>query len=441
MAGLLATRVLSDYYEQVILTERDRLPNMAEQRRGVPQGRHTHGLLASGRQVLEHLFPGVSKQLTDAGAVAGSITRDSHWYCEGGCLARFESGLDGLLMSRPCLESVVRERVRRLRNVRISDDCEVSGLAATEDGRRVIGIKAHGTTLAADLVVDATGRGSRSPQWLEAMGYPRPAEETVEIALAYTTRLFRRRPSDLNGDVAVVIPPTPTGKRGGVMLAQEGDRWTVTLISHFGESAPSELKGFIEYARTLPAPYIYEVIHNAVPVSDPASARFPASIRRRYEKLTRFPHGYLVFGDAISSFNPIYGQGMSVAALQAMELQSVLDEGAEGMARRFFARAAKVVDIPWSIAVGNDLRMREASGPRSAGLNFINWYMSKLHQAAHHDPVPALAFHRVANLLAPPPSVMSPRVALRVLWGNLRPRRQPASAQHNWAAARTGGTQ
>jgi len=180
------------------------------------------------------------------------------------------------------------------------------------------------------------------------------------------------------------------------------------------------LEGFIEFARNLPAPYIYEVIRHTEPISEPASARFPASVRRRYEKLDRFPGGFLVFGDAISSFNPMYGQGMSVAALEAVALAETLAESPSDLARRFFRRAAKIVDIPWSIVVGGDLRIPGTIGPRNAGVTFINWYMAKLHKAAHHDPVAALAFHKVGNLLAPPPSVMHPRVAARVLWGNLR---------------------
>lgn len=165
------------------------------------------------------------------------------------------------------------------------------------------------------------------------------------------------------------------------MLAQEGNRWTVTLISHFGPSAPLDLDGFRAFAGTLPAPYIHQVIRDAEPVSEPASARFAASVRSRYENLARFPEGFLVFGDAISSFNPIYGQGMSVAALESGVLDRCLREGSANLGPRFFRAAAKVVDIPWSIAVGNDLRMKETVGPRSAAVSFINWYMSRLHIA------------------------------------------------------------
>jgi 2-polyprenyl-6-methoxyphenol hydroxylase-like FAD-dependent oxidoreductase len=415
MAGLLAARVLSDYYRHVTVLERDALTVGRESRRGVPQGRHTHGLLAGGRQALETLFPGLSQQLVADGAVPGDIVGDSRWFVEGACHSRFPSGLQGLLMSRPFLEGAVRERVRQLPNVQFRDNQAVSSLTTSADKSRVTGVRIGDEILAADLVVDTAGRGSHSPQWLEEMGYPKPEEERVEVGLSYTTRLFRRDPRDLDGDLAVIIPSTPSGKHGGVMIAQEDGRWTVTLISHFGPAAPADLEGFIEFARGLPASYIYEVVRNAEPVGEAIGYRFPASMRRRYEKLTRFPQGYLVMGDAMSSFNPIYGQGMTVAALEALELHSTLADGARNLSRRFFARAAKVVDIPWSIAVGNDLRMPEATGPRTLGLRLINAYLAKLHKAAHRDPEVTLAFHRVANLMAPPASILHPRIVLRVL--------------------------
>jgi 2-polyprenyl-6-methoxyphenol hydroxylase-like FAD-dependent oxidoreductase len=436
MAGLLATRVLADHFEQVTLVERDAFPPEGEHRRGVPQGRHTHGLLAGGKQVLEQLFPGISQELINGGAVNGDLAHDSRWFLQGACLCKFTSGLGGLLLSRPFLEGKVRNHLLRLPNVRARESCEVEGLATSEDRQRVTGIRVAGEILPADLVVDATGRGSHSPQWLEQMGFPKPREERIEIALGYTTRLFRRSLDDLDGDGAAVIPPTPETKRAGVMLAQEGDRWTVTLVSYFGNYAPTDLEGFIEFARNLPAPFIYDVIRRAEPISEPASARFPASVRRRYENLDRFPDGFVVFGDAISSFNPMYGQGMSVAALEAVQLGETLAEGTADLARRFFRKAAKVVDSPWNIVAGGDLRIPETVGPRNAGVNFINWYMSKLHRAAHHDPVVALAFHEVGNLLAPPETVMHPRIVARVLWGNLRPRsKTPAGEQAMRASA------
>jgi 2-polyprenyl-6-methoxyphenol hydroxylase-like FAD-dependent oxidoreductase len=435
MAGLLGARVLSEYCERVTVVERDKLPDGAEQRRGVPQGRHTHGLLASGSDTLERYFPGLKIELVAGGAVPGDVLDNMRWFLEGGCHAQASSGLAGFMMTRPMLESRVRARVTSIPNVVLRENVSVDRLDFHAPSGRVIGVRAGSEAIPADLVVDATGRGSKMAEWLQEMDFDPPHEDRVEVRLAYTTRLFRRHPSDLDGYYGVVIGHTPEGKRGGVMLAQEGDRWTVTLITYFQPPAPEELDGFVEFARTLPAPYIYDTIRKAEALGEGFSSRFPASLRRRYERLTRFPEGLLAFGDAISSFNPIYGQGMSVACLQAVVLADVLRESGSCIARRFFTRAARVVDIPWSIAVGNDLRMPEVSGPRTRTGNFINWYMGKLHKAAHTDPVCAIAFHKVSNLLAPPSAVMHPRIAFRVAARSVMPSRTAEAAPKSSAAA------
>lgn len=421
MAGLLAARVLADHFDRVTLLERDVLPEGAAQRRGVPQGQHTHGLLAGGRQVLDRLFPGFSRELVARGALTGDIVRDVRWFFEGAPLARPASGMEGLMATRPLLESGVRGRVRAIPNVVVRDGCQVAEPVACATRDRVTGVTlATGDVIDADLVVDATGRGSHAPEWLRTHGYDAAAEERVEIGLGYTTRFFRRDRRHLHGDFGTVVPPTPDGKRGGVMVAQEGDRWTVTLIAHFVPPAPADLAGFLAFARTLPSPDIHDVISRAEPLGGAVTSRFPASIRRRYERLTRFPEGYVVIGDGICSFNPIYGQGMSSAALQAAELQKCLLAGDGQLAKRFFKAAGGVVDAPWTMAVGGDLRYVEVEGQRSGMVKFVNWYIGKLHIAAAGDPKVARAFHRVANLLDPPPSLMQPSIALRILQGNLK---------------------
>lgn len=419
MAGLLAARVLTEHYERVTLIERDELPVGADHRRGVPQARHTHGLLASGRRVLEELFAGIGDELAAEGAVPGDMLGDSSWFFEGGHLARAHQGISGFFVSRPLLESVVRRRVLALPGLTLRQGCRVDEPVLGEDRRTVVGVRLGEEILRADLVVDARGRATHLPEWLESVGYPAPRLERVEVGVSYTTRQFRRAPGALGGALAAIIPPTPDGKRGGVLLAQEHSRWTVTLVSHFGPKAPEDVPGFIEFARSLPSPDIYEAIRDAEPIGDATSAAFPASVRRRYEALERFPAGLLVIGDGFCSFNPIYGQGMSVAALEAVELRHCLLQGKRDLARRFFPRAAKVVDTPWSIAVGADLRIPEVKGPRNPGVSFINWYLAKLHRAAHRDPVLSVAFIKVANLLAPPPSILHPRIAFRVFSGLL----------------------
>ena len=415
MSGLLAARVLADHFTEVLLFDRDACSTLAETRKGVPQGQHAHALLAAGRLTLEKYFPGLKDELYTQGALKGDY-RQLRWFDNGVYHTRFD-GLEALVISRPRLEAHVRSRLAQLSNVRISDRCAVDGV--TSDAGRVTGIKGGGEVVTADLVVDASGRGSQSPAWLEAMGFPRPGEDAVRIGLGYATRIYQRRSHDLRGDIAVICPSAPPHTRGGVALAMEGDRWMVTLFGMLGDHPPTDEQGFNDFARTLPAPDVSEVT-SGTPLSDPVAFKFPQSTRRRYESIARFPDGYLVFGDAVCSFNPIYGQGMSAAALQAAELDRALAAGDGDLARRFFRAASKVIDAPWTMAVGGDLRYSAVDGPRTAMVKFVNWYIGKLHIAAAGDPEVARAFHRVANLLEPPPSIMKPAIAMRILQGNLR---------------------
>ncbi|WP_337870587.1 hypothetical protein [Meiothermus sp.] len=430
MGGLLAARALADYYEGVTVLERDHFPALGEQRKGVPQGRHAHGLLAQGSRVLEGFFPGLTQDLVKLGVLSSDIINTAQWYQNGGFHAQFESGLLGLLVSRPLLEGYIRQRLFALPNVKVLSGISVHGLVA-EQGR-VVGVQldADGIgELRADLVVDSTGRGSQTPKWLEALGFERPAQEEVKVDLGYATRIYKRRPHDLGGNNAFVMGSKVPETRGGVVLAIEGNRWIVTLVGFLGDSPPTDERGFLEFAKSLSVPDIYNLIKDAEPLSEITPYKFPGSQRRRYEKLARFPQGFLVTGDAICSFNPVFGQGMTVAATEAKALSECLEAGTDNLAPRFFKRAAVLVDSPWSIAVGADLRYPQVQGPRNPMVNFINWYIAKLHIAARHDPAVVMAFQKVANLIVPPPSLMAPGIALRVLWGNLFPRKTTATAK------------
>lgn len=423
MAGLLAARVLSDQFERVTIVERDRLPEETANRKGVPQGRHAHGLLPRGHMILERLFPGLSGDLVSRGAIPGDVSAESRWYQPGGYRVRFETGRKGLLMSRPLLEGGVRRRVRALPNVAVLEEHAVTGLLSDEAKSCVVGVtvkrRAEGTvaeTLDADLVVDAGGRGSRAPVWLEGMGYDRAPEERIEIGVGYTTRMYRRRPEDLPGTKLVIVQPTPgRGRRMGAMFRIEDERWMVTLGGWLGERAPSDEKGFIEFARSLPAPEIYDTIKDAEPLGEAVKYNFPANLRRRYERLSRFPEGYLVIGDALCSFNPIYGQGMSVAALEADTLEGCLEDGVEGLPRRFYRSVSKVLDTPWKLAAGADFAHPGVTGNRDRATGAINWYVGHVQRAATRDEAVCRALVLVTGLLAPPEALFHPKIALRVL--------------------------
>jgi 2-polyprenyl-6-methoxyphenol hydroxylase-like FAD-dependent oxidoreductase len=410
---MLAARVLSDHFKDVKIVERDRLPSDPNHRRGIPHGRHAHALLAGGLKAVEELFPGFRDDAVARGAIPADPAMDGDWFFEGASLKRCSLGCSGILLSRPFLETQIRERIFAIKNISIADEVSVRGLK-NRNGV-VTGLITDQSELAADLVVDATGRGSQSLRWLGIHGFTKPPEEKIEIQLTYTTRIFERRPNDLDGDVFTVIAPTPDGKRGGVAAAQENDRWIVTLFGHFTESAPPDISGFRDYARTLPSKRLYKLIANAEPIGEASTFKYPASVRRRYEKLESFPSGFLVFGDAICSFNPIYGQGMSSAALQAVALNSALETPNGDLAQCFFTEAGKVIDGPWDIAAGADLRMPETIGPRSRFVDLINWYVSRLHKTAHSDAAASHSFIRVAQLLDPPAAIMSPKIAFRIL--------------------------
>ena len=418
MSGLLAARVLSDFYNEVIIIERDTLPDGNENRRGVPQGWHAHAILAGGSQVLERLFSGITQELINSGAILGDLANDGRWFFEGAALKRAPSSTRAIFASRPLLEGTIRRRVRAIGGITIREGQSVQHLHYS--GGRVKGVRTDDGILNADLVIDASGRGSQSLTWLEWLRFPLPRQETVAVNVAYSTRLFHRRETDIDGDLFTVVPATADTPSSGVMVAQEGDRWIVTLVGRFGQLPPTDLEGFIRFTSELNDRNIYRAIRHAEPIGDAKTMRFPASVRRRYEELNQVPKGFLVFGDAICSFNPVYGQGMSVAAMQAEALREQLANGGEDLAKRFYHAAGKVIDIPWSLAVGSDLKLPETVGRRTFGSKFMGWYIARLHKLGHRDAAAAQAFLRVTQLLDEPSSLMKPKLALRVLFGHTR---------------------
>lgn len=430
IGGLLAARALSERFARVILIDRDQLPASPASRRRVPQGRQLHVLLARGRSVLEELFPGLSAQLRDAGAPIVDLHDQVHWYNDGHLMRRAPSDLIGVGVSRPLLEHTIRARVAALQGVTLQPRTTVTGLLTDEGGTTVTGVHVTpddepGTpyAIAADLVVDAGGRGSLSPRWLTELGYPAPPEDHVRVDVTYVTRLYQRCPEHLDGLLGALTNAVPGAPRAGIAAALEDDRVAIALNGMLGEQPPTDDAGMVAFAEKLAAPHIAAIIRDARPASEPVTMRFPASIRRRYERLRRFPAGYLVVADALCSFNPIYGQGMTVAALQALLLRRLLAEGRTEIAPRFFRGASRIIDGPWTIAVGTDLRFPEVPGRRSARVRITNGFVHRLHVAATGDAVLGAAFLRVLNLVRPPTSLLRPGIVLRVLRGSLRAKR------------------
>jgi 2-polyprenyl-6-methoxyphenol hydroxylase-like FAD-dependent oxidoreductase len=321
----------------------------------------------------------------------------------------------------------------------------VTGLVTDAGQRRVTGVRVEdrldgdsGTgmeeTLTADLVVDASGRGSRLPKWLESLGYRAPEVERIDVDAGYVTRLYRWTP-DMPKSMA--IGGTRDNTRLGVMLALEDGTCMVTQAACFGELVPADADGFAKFAERLESQALAELLRRAEPLGEAVPARFPGSVRMRYDRLPALPEGLLPFGDVLCGFNPVYGQGMSVAVLEAQALDACLRESGrlDTLARRFLKRANAVIASPWRIAANNDLRMPATRGKRTLMGRFSNWYIARLHRAAQHDVTLFFAFLDVINLTRKPEELLTPRLAWRVLCGNLRDTRVTRTPSHSATSA------
>jgi 2-polyprenyl-6-methoxyphenol hydroxylase-like FAD-dependent oxidoreductase len=432
MAGLLTARVLADHFSRVTLVERDRLPDGPAFRVGVPQSRHLHILLARGLEVIEQLFPGIEAELVAGGAVPVEWPRDALWLTPRGWSDRFDTGLRLLSASRELLEWGVRRRLAAIGTVRFLEGREITGPLADADGRQIEGVRlrtrppAGGEAgaveeLRAGLVVDASGRTSRAPEWLAELGYERPAETKINSFLGYASRCYAI-PAGFEADWRLVflqgVPPA--NARGGGLFPIEGDRWIVTLAGAGGDYPPTDDEGFLAFARSLRSPILYEAIRRADPLTPIHGYRRTENQRRFYEKLARLPERFLVAGDAICAFNPIYGQGMTAAAQGALVLDRLLRERADDdpaeLPLRFQREVAKVNAGAWLIATGEDLRYPTTEGgERTVGTRLIHRYLDRVIGAATRDETVNRAFLDVLQLVAPPTTLFKPRILVPAL--------------------------
>jgi 2-polyprenyl-6-methoxyphenol hydroxylase-like FAD-dependent oxidoreductase len=431
MAGLLAARVLAGHVERVTVVERDALPDAADQRKGVPQGRQLHVLLPRGRDILDRLFPGFSRELEAAGAVPIRVPADVPILTPAGWLDQRAPGWAALSASRPLFDVTARRRLRRLPGVTFLEGCEVTGLHPSEDGRAVDGVlvrrldTGEATLLGADLVVDASGRGSRAPAWLTELGYPSPDRTEVDPDIAYATRVVRipdGSTADWKGVMLTSQPPDMP--RTGYLIPIEGRQWMVAVMGAGGQHPPTDEEGYAAFLRSLRHPVIAEAVEQAEPVTPIRGHRGTVNRWWHFERLSRWPDRFMVLGDAVCAFNPVYGQGMSTAAVAAETLDAcLLDQRRrqpagrlDGMAARFQRQLARHNADPWSLSTGEDLRFPTTTGtPVTASTRAMHRYLDRVVLASTKDPRAADVYVHVLGMLTRPSAVFRPRVLAAAL--------------------------
>jgi 2-polyprenyl-6-methoxyphenol hydroxylase-like FAD-dependent oxidoreductase len=447
LAGLLAARALSERCAEVTVLERDVLAREPAERRGTPQARHQHTLMPRGLLILEALFPGLQDELIGQGALAVDLAADVACLTRSGWTRRFRSGLIALTCSRDLLEWVVRERVRGLPAVRLLCGRAASGLELDGGGAAIAGVRLRDDRragqggeeiLPAQLVVDAAGRGSRTPEWLEALGFSRPEERVVDARVGYASRIYRR-PLRPPGDwtVAYLQPAPPAATRGGMLFPIEGGRWQLSLVGYCGDHPPTDEAGFLRFSQTLRSSLIYEAIRDAEPLSPIAGGRTSANRLRSYEALDRRPEGLIVVGDAVCAFNPVFAQGMTVAAIGAEVLARCLADQRRrtagelrGLAERFQRRLARALALPWCLNGLQDGPLAGAAQPpgrRSERL--LRRYVSELGRLGCERESARRAALELAGLVHPPLATLRPPVLAAMLGHRLTRRHQPLASR------------
>jgi 2-polyprenyl-6-methoxyphenol hydroxylase-like FAD-dependent oxidoreductase len=425
LGGLLAARVLSDHFADVTIVERDSLPDGADFRPAVPQGRHAHAIIERGRRIMEALLPGFSDELRAAGARMIDGHNDLSWMSWFGEVLRFPSDVPMLNVSRPLLDHHVRRRVLALPRIKARQTAAVTALAGT--AQRVTGVRlANGEEIGADLVVDASGRDSAAPSWLQALGLPPPVDSTVKSFVGYATRWYEAPQTKVwDRDTVIATGRPPHFTRTVFLVPVEDNRVVVTLAGLNGDYPPTDEAGALEFARSIGVPGLVDWLAAARPLGPLYGFRFEQNRLRHFERC-KLPSGFIALGDAVVSFNPIYGQGMSTASIAVELLQTMLAEGADAgaLSRRYHGRLAKLLAPMWTQTTTEDLRYPGTEGKRDFSQRIARAYVDRLFLLSATKPDVKLALFNVIAMIEPPTTLFQPKLIWRVLTTSI-PRTMP----------------
>jgi 2-polyprenyl-6-methoxyphenol hydroxylase-like FAD-dependent oxidoreductase len=432
VAGMGAARMLAEHFQQVTLIERDSLQEGP--RTGAPQGEHLHFLLRRGVELVEQYFPGITAEMEADGIQPFDFTQDLRWMQFGEWLPRYRSGTHLYPQTRASLDRYLRKRLLALGNVEILESTAVRALLCTPDRKRVTGVQVAPRQepgavkdLLADLVIDASGRGTQISKWVAALGYTPPEESRLPIDLCYVSRLFQppEGTRDWRGLWVTSLPPDMP--RGGALLGVEGNRWLVSLFGYNGHHPPRDDRGFVDFSSTLLDPAIHDAIKDAKPLSDIQVFRVPEERWNHFERLEDFPAGLLVIGDAFCNFDPVFGQGMSVALMSADTLGKHLSqlEGPGGLTTSwglsYFRACGQWIRGLWYFISAEAMRHTHVPGERSRTIRLAQWYVKELYALNHQSPEVYTAFLDLMHLKAGPEFLLRPDIGLLLARRALRP--------------------
>ncbi|NJK74101.1 MAG: 2-polyprenyl-6-methoxyphenol hydroxylase-like oxidoreductase [Richelia sp. CSU_2_1] len=435
LAGMLAARVLVDRFDRVTVIERDFFPEQPVPRPGIPQSRHLHILLSKGKIILEKLFPGLHDELVAFGAPRldpNSIA----WFSPAGWAPQFSPDPNDLIMfSRSLLDWVIRRRLAEINNLYFQEGGTVTGFLENTDRPQVSGVSVRlrdrensnnirEENLDADLVVDASGKVSQTPKWLKQIGYLPPPETVINAFVGYATRIYERNDRLLDKSAIFAGSAAPFRTRGGAIFPIEGNRWLVGLVGCDRDYPPTDEAGYLEFARSLPIPMIYDAIKDAKPLSSITSYRGTENRMRHYDRIWKYPENLAIVGHALCAFNPIYGQGMTVAAMDAQILDECLQKQRDrypegdltGFGRQFQKKLAKLHEIPWMFAISQDSRYPGSQGAKpDLGTRLVIEYMELVLKALVNDAKVCQAFLEVVHMIRPPAILFHPKIAVKVI--------------------------
>ncbi|WP_051317333.1 FAD-dependent oxidoreductase [Ectobacillus panaciterrae] len=432
IAGKLAARVLSDFFEEVLVFDADKKQTDTNPRKRVPQGYHSHALLKAGEIALQDLFPGFIEEMVAAGSVKLDFIKDVKWAHYGGWKNRFTSGYHIIQQSRPFLERHIQKRIDPISNIYIHEEMNVKELLVTEDKTCVKGILAVNKhtqveqEVYADLVIDASGFGSPAVKWLEQLSYYVPIE-SVPINLFYASQMYQLSSAEKpEWKTLLMNPMLPESPRGGAVLTLEGQTYCVTVSGYMGEKAPENEEEFLSYTKQLPYPDIYEFIQQAEPISDIKIHRIPSQVRRQYEKMDRMPQAFLAIGDAYCRFDPVFGQGMTVAALEAQVLRQCLAEIQQtaniDLEKQYFSRCKRIIDTAWDMTITELYRHPQVVGRRPLGSSFKQWLSKGVFETSASNPKVYRKLVDVMHLMQGAMTLAAPSVLYEIIKHNFASR-------------------